>query len=264
MQEEKEWWEKRVRRSVDYLKLWKGNPRFDGESAVTKIKVSDFADDIISFKTDKDDFYDLVKSIVKHGFRSFDPIVVWKNEDGKYTVAEGNRRVLALKLLRQPHLAPSSIRQFIRQQASKFDKYAVEKIPVCLAPSYEDARWYILERHAVSGATHKRWDRLQQMRYIVELYDDYNHDADLLIEKTNFTRKAIFDAIRFVTIRDWATHDKVLSFMTPEEKELIYSRSINISILERWFTSEDVKQSWGVSFDEESVVISSNMNSFLV
>ncbi|NMU52983.1 hypothetical protein HKB25_03040, partial [Vibrio parahaemolyticus] len=72
------------------------------------------------------------------------------------------------------------------------------------------------------------------------------------------------DAIRFVTIRDWATHDKVLSFMTPEEKELIYSRSINISILERWFTSEDVKQSWGVSFDEESVVISSNMNSFLV
>lgn len=264
MQEEKEWWEKRVRRSVDYLKLWKGNPRFDGESAVTKIKVSDFADDIISFKTDKDDFYDLVKSIVKHGFRSFDPIVVWKNEDGKYTVAEGNRRVLALKLLRQPHLAPSSIRQFIRQQASKFDKYAVEKIPVCLAPSYEDARWYILERHAVSGATHKRWDRLQQMRYIVELYDDYNHDADLLIQKTNFTKKAIFDAIRFVTIRDWATHDKVLSFMTPEEKELIYSRSINISILERWFTSEDVKQSWGVSFDEESVVISSNMNSFLV
>ncbi|KKC97837.1 ParB/Srx family N-terminal domain-containing protein [Photobacterium halotolerans] len=261
--EEKEWWEKRVRRSVDYLKLWKGNPRFDGDDAVAKIKVSDFADAIISSKTEKDDFYDLVKSIVKHGFRAFDPIVVWRNEDGKYIVAEGNRRVLALKLLRQPHLAPSSIRQFIRQQAAKFDKYSIEKIPVCLAPSYKDARWYILERHTVSGATHKRWDRLQQMRYIVELYDDYGHDADALIENTNFTRKAIFDAIRFVTIRDWATSNIVLDKMTVEERELIHSRSISISILERWFTSEDVKQAWGISFDEEKVLVSSNRSSLL-
>ena len=261
--EEKDWWEKRVRRSVDYLKLWKGNPRFDGDGSIARIKVSDFADAIISTKTEKDDFYDLVKSIVKHGFRSFDPIVVWRNEDGKYTVAEGNRRVLALKLLRQPHLAPSSIRQFIRQQAAKFDKYSVEKIPVCLAPNYEEARWYILERHAVAGATHKRWDRLQQMRYIVELYDYYDHDADVLIENTNFTRKAIFDAIRFVTIRDWATDQQVLARMTIEEKELIQSKSINITVLERWFTSEDVKQAWGISFNEEHVNLTSNKKSFL-
>ncbi|WP_440890165.1 ParB N-terminal domain-containing protein [Vibrio sp. WZ-1] len=261
--EEKEWWEKRVRRSVDYLKLWKGNPRFDGDGSVARIKVSDFADAIISTKTERDDFYDLVKSIVKHGFRSFDPVVVWRNEDGKYTVAEGNRRVLALKLLRQPHLAPSSIRQFVRQQAAKFDKYSVEKIPVCLAPNYEEARWYILERHAVAGATHKRWDRLQQMRYIVELYDFYEHDADALIKSTNFTRKAIFDAIRFVTIRDWATDQQVLSKMTIEEKELIHSKSINITVLERWFTSEDVKQAWGISFNEEHVTVTSNRASFL-
>lgn len=61
----------------------------------------DFIENIIQEEGDKKNFLDLLRSIAKNGFIPADPIVVWqKPADGRFYVAEGNRRVLALKLLR--------------------------------------------------------------------------------------------------------------------------------------------------------------------
>ncbi|WED29019.1 ParB/Srx family N-terminal domain-containing protein [Vibrio sp. DW001] len=257
------WWNKRSPRSVDYLKLWKDNPRFDGAESHLRIKVADFADEILTESTEKKHFQDLVKSIVSDGFKTFDPIVVWKDEsDSRYIIAEGNRRVLALKLLRSPHKAPKEIRKFMLQQASMIDRNTIEKIPVAIAPSKEDTIWYVLERHS-SGSSQFRWQRLQQQRFIQSLYDDYNENVDLVVETTNFTRSDVLTALRYVQFRDHATRKEVLQLMTPEEKELIYSRRISMTVLERWFGSEDVRQAWGIEFHETQVKIKSIESSFL-
>ncbi|HAV1497650.1 ParB/RepB/Spo0J family partition protein [Vibrio parahaemolyticus] len=256
------WWEKRTPRSVDYLKLWKENPRFDTAESQSRIKVADFAEEIISEPSDKASFFELIKSIIKLGFMDFEPIVVWKDESDRYVVAEGNRRILALKLLRSPEKAPKSIRKFILQQSNLINRNDIEKVQVCVAPSLEDTRWYVLQRHSTSSIQ-KPWQRLQQQRFIVSLYDEYNQDIEKIISVTGFTRSEIVQALRYVQLRDLATRKQVTDLMSTEEKELIYSNRISMTILERWFASESVRERWGVQFDGMKVKITSNEDSFL-
>ena len=93
-----------------------------------------------SDNAEKNDFFALVNSIVADGSVPADSVVVWKNEiNNKYYVAEGNRRVIVLKLLRKPKKSPKSIRSFIRKASSQIDTTTIEKIPVNVAPSFEDA-----------------------------------------------------------------------------------------------------------------------------
>jgi hypothetical protein len=252
----------RTPRSVDYLKLWKENPRFDTAESQSRIKIADFVEEIISEPADKASFFELIKSIVKLGFIDFEPIVVWKDINNRYVIAEGNRRILALKLLRNPESAPKEIRKFISQQSKLIDRQSIEKVQVCVAPSLEATRWYVLQRHSTSSIQ-KPWQRLQQQRFIVSLYDEYNHDIDKIIAVTGFTRSEIIQALRYVQLRDLATRKQVTDLMSIEEKELIYSNNISMTILERWFASESVRDRWGVQFDGMKVKITSNEDSFL-
>lgn len=259
---ESKWWTKRTPRSVDYLKLWKENPRFDTAESQSRIKLADFVEELVSEPSDKSGFFELIKSIVKLGFIDFEPVLVWKGINDRYIVAEGNRRILALKLLRHPDKAPKSIRKFVLQQSKLIDRNSIEKVQVCVAPSLEATRWYVLQRHSTSSIQ-KQWQRLQQQRFIVSLYDEYDHDIERIMSTTGFSRSEIIQALRFVQLRDIATKKLVTDLMSQEEKELIYSKRISMTILERWFGSEDVKELWGVRFDGMNVQISSDEDSFL-
>lgn len=165
-----EWLEKKTPRAVDQLRLWTMNPRLNLEES--HITLSDFAEDFISEGSDKKHFFALLNSIVDDGFIPADPIVVWQNDKNqKYYVAEGNRRVLALRLLRNPHKAPKSIRSYIRNLSRKIDLTKIEKILVNVAPTFEDAEWYINQRNNASSLQ-KPWSRIQQQRWILELYNN--------------------------------------------------------------------------------------------
>ncbi|KGJ98138.1 ParB/Srx family N-terminal domain-containing protein [Thalassotalea sp. ND16A] len=254
------WWEKRVTRSVDQLKLWAQNPRIDPSEE--HVKLTDFAEAFIEDNSDKKQFLALVKSIATKGFISFEPVIVWRNEKGKHVVAEGNRRVLAMKLLRDPEKAPRSIRRYIREQSHFISRDDIEKIKVCLAPDFESCEWYILQRHS-SSSLQNTWERLQQQRWIEAMCEKYNNDFDIIREKTGFARGEIEKTLRYVKIRDLATRHEVLTQMTPEEKELIYSHRIPMTIIERWFDSADVKEAWGIEYAESDIKITSNEKSFL-
>ncbi|WP_182034147.1 ParB/Srx family N-terminal domain-containing protein [Vibrio diabolicus] len=254
------WWETRTPRSVDKLKLWVDNPRLDPvESHDT---LNDFIEDLLSDSSEKDEFLDLVRSISDRGFTSFDPVVVWKDGKGQHVVAEGNRRVLALKLLRKPESAPKSIKKFMREQAKLIDRDEIEKIRVCVAPSYEETRWYILQRHS-TGSLLKRWQRLQQQRFILNAYEEQNQDIEATAEVTGLKRGEIIEALRYVCLRNIATKIEITSQLTPSEREAIYSHKISMTILERWFGRKLVRERWGIEFDGMDVVIHSDMSSFL-
>jgi hypothetical protein len=260
MMEKVSWWENRTPRSVDNLKLWVDNPRLDpSESHDT---INDFVDDLLSDSSEKDEFIDLVKSISDRGFTSFDPIVVWKNEKGQHVVAEGNRRVLALKLLRKPEAAPKSIKKFIREQSKLIDRDQIEKIRVCVAPSYEETRWYILQRHS-TGSLLKRWQRLQQQRFILNAYEEQNEDIESTAEVTGLKRGEIIEALRYVCLRNIATRKEITSQLNTNERESVYSHKISMTVLERWFGRKLVREKWGVEFDGMGIVVHSVMSSFL-
>lgn len=260
--ESKNWWENRVLRSVDNLKLWQENPRLDPSSRL--VKVRDFVEELISDANDKQDFIELITSIANRGFESFDPIVVWQDDNDKnFYVAEGNRRVMALKLLRDPEKAPMSIRKTIIKLSRLIDRDSIEKIRVCVSPSYEDARWYILQRH--SNASYQvKWQRLQQQRFIITVYDSVDQDIDETIKITGFKRASIVEALRYVKIRDIATNQEVTKYLTVDEREQVYSHRISMTVLERWFGNSQVRDAWHIEFSDAGVVINANLNDFYV
>lgn len=260
--EKKNWWENRVLRSVDNLKLWHDNPRLDPSNKL--ITVRDYVEELIADSTDEQNFLTLMKSIASRGFMSFDPVVVWQNEDKHFVVAEGNRRVMALKLLRSPERAPLSIRKTVVHLSRTIDRDSIEKIKVCLAPSYEESRWYILQRHSPSASNQIRWQRLQQQRFIINVYDSVGQDVEETINVTGFKRAAIIDALRYVKIRDIATRQEVITYLTIAERELVYSHRINMSVLERWFGNSQVREAWHIKFDESGATINAEPNSFYV
>ncbi len=115
---EYDWLEKKSLRSVDQLRLWPQNLVSDPEEKHSSL--SDYITDLMNDSGEKDDFFKLISSIALNGYIPADPVVVWQDgENDRYYVAEGNRRVLALKLLRNPNKAPKSIRAYIRQRLIK-------------------------------------------------------------------------------------------------------------------------------------------------
>lgn len=256
-----DWLEKRQLRSTDQLRLWSDNPRLDPEEK--HVNLSDYASDLIAEAGEKDSFLKLVNSIVSDGYVPADPIVVWKSdENDNYYVAEGNRRVLALKLLRDPKKAPKSLRSYIRKKSEVIEKSSIEKIRVCIAPSFDDCEWYINQRHA-SSTIQRSWSRHQQQRWIAELYDKYNGDVNKVISITRLSRSQLESTLRILNIRDLALKQEVMNLLSSDERESIKSHRLPMTILERWFENLVIKEKWGIEFDEGNVNITSNMKSFL-
>jgi hypothetical protein len=258
-QKNKLWWENRVLRSVDNLRLWHDNPRLDPASKL--ITVRDFVEELILEPNDENKFINLVKSIATRGFRSIDPVVIWKNEAGQFVVAEGNRRILALKLLRNPEKAPLSIRKSITEYSRLINRDEIEKVKVCLAPSYEETRWYILQRHS-PASNQARWQRLQIQRFIINVYDSVNQNIDETIKITGFQRSEIIQALRYVKLRDIAAKPEVLALLTEHEQKEVTSHHISMTILERWFGSSRVKEAWHLIFTDSGITINADLNSF--
>ncbi|WP_428034396.1 ParB N-terminal domain-containing protein [Amphritea sp.] len=254
-----EWLEKRVLRSVDQLKLWSENPRLDPEEK--HMNLSDYVSDLICETSEKNNFYKLIDSIASEGFIPAEPIVVWK-DNGKYVVAEGNRRILALKLLRNPAKSPRSIRAYIRKKSDLIDRDSIEKIRVCVAPSFKDCRWYINQRHSSSSSLQVRWSRLQQQRWIVELYDEFGGDIDKIVKITKQTRSELEYTLRILKIRDLAVDHDVLKYLTHEQIGKVKSHHIHMTVLERWFNDLRVREQWGIEFNGHNVRITSNHKSF--
>ena len=255
-----QWLEKKPPRAVDQLRLWTMNPSLNlKENHVT---LSDFTEDLIQESSDKKNFFALINSIVDDGFVPADPIVVWQNEENqKYYVAEGNRRVLALKLLRNPHKAPKSIRSYIRKASNKINLTEIEKIHVNVAPTFEDAEWYINQRNS-SSSLQKPWTRIQQQRWIFELYNKYNGDFDILMSKTKMSKSELESFFRILEIRDFVEKHIVKELLSAEEYNKVRSDRFPITILERFFNFAEVKEKWGIKFDGIEVKIISNEKSF--
>lgn len=239
-----DWLEKRTPRSIDQLRLWNENPRLNPEE--THLTIVDFTEDMISDETEKKHFFDLLKSLANE-YIPADPIVVWQESNQKYYVAEGNRRVLALKLLKNPDKAPKSIRAYVRR-ISENRKIRLEKINVCVAPTFEDAEWYINQRNSASSLQ-LQWSRIQQQRWIDKLYKKYGNDIETLLAKTNMSQGELENYIRNLRLIDLIRDQEIRSVLNEQQYKDATSHNFPITVLERFFSNKLVKEKWGIEFD---------------
>jgi len=251
------WLIRKTYRSVDNLKLWAQNPRLNPENIYVTLK--DFIEEIIYNDTEKDNFINLAKSIASRGFIPADPIVVWQNpENSKFYVAEGNRRILALKLLHNPNRAPRSIKGiFYRLSESMVEP--IQKIPISIAPSFEDAEWYITQRHSVSSLQ-KRWSNEQQKRWIASLYEKYEGDITIIKPIIEISESELQSIIRTLKLKSLV--NKLDSKLSPSDFEKAKSHTFPLTTLERFFTYTSVRNAWGIEFNEYDIKIA-NEPSFL-
>ncbi len=253
-----DWMSRRQKRSVDALKLWSDNPRLNPSKKFVKLR--DYVEDIIAVKPERDSFLDVMKDIATQGWKPIDPIVVWQDHENKnYYVAEGNRRVMILKLLRSPHKSPPAIKAAVEKYSKIFDANSVEKISVAIAPSLEDARWYINQRHGLSS-TQRRWSSVQNRRNIARLYNEMHENSQKVADELGMDVSEVNKEIRLTKLFDYIEDlDGYLSDAEFEEANSIY---FPITTVDRFF-SDNVREAWGVKYDGANVEIVKDKESFL-
>lgn len=109
---------------------------------------------------------ELMLSIGEKGYFQGEALLVVPHEKlpNNYRVIEGNRRLTAVKLLRNPQLA--SIRKKSVEQASSEAKYKLDELPVVIFNKREDILTYLGYRH-ITGI--KTWGALAKAKYLAQL-----------------------------------------------------------------------------------------------
>lgn len=123
-------------------------------------------EEVITYLCSKEYVYELAQDIAINGINPLELMAVIKNPDQKtYFVAEGNRRLCALKLLEDPQLAPKDQRKDFKRLNCKWQPYHSVRSII-----FEDrdavAHW--LERiHGglQGGIGRKQWDAEQKTRF---------------------------------------------------------------------------------------------------
>lgn len=148
--------------SVEDLHFDRENPRL-AEYGVSK-EASD--EEIIKILWDAMDVKELVQSISASGFFRHEVLVATK-EKKRLVVIEGNRRLAAVKLLREPQLIRELSSEIPR--INKAAKDQLEKLPVVIE-TREEAWRYLGFKH-VNGPA--KWSSYAKAKYIADVHKTY-------------------------------------------------------------------------------------------
>lgn len=216
-------WEKR-RLSVDALRLDRRNPRLVGDSLLDCTQL-----EILHLLVEQSDVRDIARRISKNGYFSFFPPIVFK-EKKHFVVLEGNRRLAALKLLRNPELSPVAGRRFFLNLSTEFEGSSVEKIDVIIAPSRAAADPILYTVHG-SGSSRK-WDMPMRQRFIAGQVANGVEQSEIA-RKFNVAETEVKEAVTEVLLLDMA---KSLDFEA-SIAESIQSEGFPLSTLYRIVTT---------------------------
>ncbi len=151
--------------SVSQLRFDPHNPRF----AKTLSLGSDQA--IIERMYEDENIAELVISISEQGFFPGEPLLVFpsENADDKFIVAEGNRRLAALKLLTRELRSPSSgLTSLVENIPSKIQD-SFNPVPCIIFKNRGEILHYLGYRH-ITGV--RAWGPLEKALFLKQLKDD--------------------------------------------------------------------------------------------
>ncbi|NOT46538.1 MAG: hypothetical protein HOP17_02145 [Acidobacteria bacterium] len=100
-------------------------------------------------------------------------------EKKKYIVVEGNRRLAAVRLLREPELR-AEVKATDLPKLSKAEISALDSLPVSLYSSREQLWEYFGFRH-INGP--KAWDSFSKAKYVASVHHDYHIPLDEIARK---------------------------------------------------------------------------------
>lgn len=157
---------------VSKLLLDNKNPRLPDEA-------SDFDQTQLLDLLERDfDLLPIGQSLADNGYFVEEPLIVVPKEDeeDRFIVVEGNRRLAALKLLTDPVLRARSALKENWKELAKATKYPLDQVPAIVHKSRDDLIAILGFRH-ISGIL--KWDPRSKARYIHDLVDKAGPKADI-------------------------------------------------------------------------------------
>ena len=146
--------------ATDLLDLNPENPRFGGN--IDPAQSTELA--IIRHLLDTADLSEMLHSIATNGYMDIEPLVGEPVRD-RYVLHEGNRRLAAIKLLKDPQIAMR-----IGSRVPEIDpalRSSLDRVTVYAVDSAEQARAFIGFKH-INGP--HRWDAVAKARFAAEWY----------------------------------------------------------------------------------------------
>ena len=118
-----------------------------------------------------EDLSELLQSIAANGYLDIEPLVVVNEDSATLTVLEGNRRLAALRLFRNPHLArqvrEESRVRIVMPEMPEEHRPSLERISVYRVEFREDSWSFIGFKH-INGAA--RWDSYAKAKFAAQWY----------------------------------------------------------------------------------------------
>lgn len=213
---------------VDQLKLDLDNPRF------VDLSFSEEAE-MIDYLYANADLPELLLSILNSGFMDFEPIVVKRGDN---VVLEGNRRVAALRLIKD---APLREKLGIKLPATPTAAAMPKEIRAVLVNDAAEARKFIGFKH-INGP--QKWDAMSKAKYAA----DWHADGASLEEIS----RSLGDTFNTVTrlVEGYRVYKQALSLgFDPEQRT---ARRFAFSHLYTALTRSSIKQ-WLELQDDEAV-----------
>lgn len=210
---------------VASLHLDAKNPRLGRESSSRAPR------EIIQYLFEHDKAADVALSIATRGYFPNEPLLVVREKD-QYVVVEGNRRLAALKALREPGLLEGSLQRQVERLSRRItDPQTIAQVPVTIAPSRRATDRQIAARHI--GSPVLPWQAENRASFILDkLAEGYGNEE--LRDQLGFTLPDIQKARQTRAIADMAR-----SLDLPEEvkAKLDNRRAKVFTTLERVFDS---------------------------
>ena len=160
--------------------------------------------EIIALLWEVMDVQELVQSIVASGYFEHEPLIVVQ-EQGKYIVIEGNRRLAAVKVLLDRHLAEQVGCQ-IRIKDPKA-REALKALPAILSQR-EDSWRYLGFKH-INGPA--KWSSYAKAQYIANIHREYQVPLADIAEQIGDRHKTVQRLYRGLMVIEQAEEAQVFS-----------------------------------------------------
>ena len=164
----------KIRRlSVASLFLDEKNPRLGQETSVQAPR------EVIQYLFDHDKTLDVARSIATRGYFENEPLLAI--HDGRhYVVVEGNRRLAALKALKEPGLLTGSAGKQIERLARHANLDGLTTVPVVVAPNRRATDRLLAGRHI--GTPVLAWQAENRASFILSKLEEGYSNEDLYDE----------------------------------------------------------------------------------
>lgn len=145
--------------------------------------------EIIQYLFDHDKALDVARSIATRGYFENEPLLAVREND-HYVVVEGNRRLAALKAIREPELLGNKGDQ-VQDLARNVNLDAIARVPVTIAPDRRATDRLLAGRHI--GTPVLAWRAENRANFILSKLEE-GYDVDQIRERLGFNTQDIQEA----------------------------------------------------------------------